>query len=370
MKKINLLLIMLAISLANHAQSNGETMKVETFTEYPSEIYGGSCAFYLNKSDKDKGCFFMVNDLCNTAYIKINGKMEVLKMENNSTESTIEYLNGLQKSFDDEVIRIENELRAKRGASRVSAVHRIRKNETQDALIEIFQQVQVPLIDLEEIRDPTDREFFRQLENIRNEIKSEEPPTLLKVFYKLIALSNLYNLEMSYSEIANLAILTQTLSNYESIISETDVRGVLFFLMKFIENYDSYQKEAYIRNGWVKGLSEEKKNDRLASIKKEIDNKVDGLFRLSSFSCGYEEYEESSLKESEERWKEYHENEPFIAENHICKVGHPAPKCRECQCKNWTYKEPVKCACWCLRKVDVPTKIMIPIEDAMKLYNT
>ena len=158
-------------------------------------------------------------------------------------ESTIEYLNGLQKSFDDEVIRIENELRAKRGASRVSAVHRIRKNETQDALIEIFQQVQVPLIDLEEIRDPTDREFFRQLENIRNEIKSEEPPTLLKVFYKLIALSNLYNLEMSYSEIANLAILTQTLSNYESIISETDVRGVLFFLMKFIENYDSYQKE-------------------------------------------------------------------------------------------------------------------------------
>ena len=94
MKKINLLLIMLAISLANHAQSNGETMKVETFTEYPSEIYGGSCAFYLNKSDKDKGYFFMVNDLCNTAYIKINGKMEVLKMENNSTESTIEYSNS------------------------------------------------------------------------------------------------------------------------------------------------------------------------------------------------------------------------------------------------------------------------------------
>ena len=94
MKKINLLHIMLAISLANHAQSNGDTMKVETFTEYPSEIDGGSCAFYLNKSDKDKGYFFMVNDLCNTAYIKINGKMEVLKMENNSTESTIEYSNS------------------------------------------------------------------------------------------------------------------------------------------------------------------------------------------------------------------------------------------------------------------------------------
>ena len=94
MKKVKLLLIMLAMSLANYAQSNDETMKVETFTEYPSEIDGGSCAFYLNKSDKDKGCFFMVNDLCNTAYIKINGKMEVLKMENTSTESPVKYSNS------------------------------------------------------------------------------------------------------------------------------------------------------------------------------------------------------------------------------------------------------------------------------------
>ena len=88
--------------------------------------------------------------------------------------------------------------------------------------------------------------------------------------------------------------------------------------------YDSYQ-EAYIRNGWMEGLSEEEKNDRLARIKKKIDNKVDGLFCLSSFSCGYEKYEESSLKECEENWKKYHDDEPFVAENHICKVGHPAP---------------------------------------------
>lgn len=94
MKKIKLLLILLAMSLANCAQSNNDSMKVETFTEYPSEIDGGSCAFYLNKIDKDKGCFFMVNDFCDTAYIKINGKMEVLKMKNNSTESTIEYSNS------------------------------------------------------------------------------------------------------------------------------------------------------------------------------------------------------------------------------------------------------------------------------------
>lgn len=57
MKKIKLLLIILAMSFVNCVQSKGDTMKIETFTEYPSEIDGGSCAFYLNKSDKDKGSF-------------------------------------------------------------------------------------------------------------------------------------------------------------------------------------------------------------------------------------------------------------------------------------------------------------------------
>lgn len=92
MKKIKLLLILLEMSLAVCAQSNNDSIKVETFTKYPSEIDGGSCAFYLNK--RDKGCFFMVNDFCDTAYLKINGKMEVLKMKNTSIESTVEYSNS------------------------------------------------------------------------------------------------------------------------------------------------------------------------------------------------------------------------------------------------------------------------------------
>ena len=158
-------------------------------------------------------------------------------------ESTIEYLSSEQKKFDDEVIRIENEIRADRGDSAVRAVHRVKKNENQDTLIKIFEQVKMPEINLDKIANPIDREFFRQLEEIRNEIKSEESPTILKVFYKLIALSNLYDLEISYKEIANLAILTQSISNYESFISDTNFRGVFFFLLGAIENYDPYQKE-------------------------------------------------------------------------------------------------------------------------------
>ena len=49
--------------------------------------------------------------------------------------------------------------------------------------------------------------------------------------------------------------------------------------------YDSYQEEAYIRNKWVEGLSDEDKKKRLDSIKKDRDSKVGQLFRLSSFTC-------------------------------------------------------------------------------------
>lgn len=186
-------------------------------------------------------------------------------------QSTIDYLNDLQNSFNREVIRVENEFRKERGARKVSAVHNVKKNEDQDTLIKIFNRVQVPVIDLDKIDDPTDKEFFIQLESIRNEIHSndpliaesenkgnaieqlsqdneseendKEPLTILKAFYKLISLSNLYDYELSYNEIANLAILTQTISNYETFISDTYFRGAYFFLKDAIENYDSYQNE-------------------------------------------------------------------------------------------------------------------------------
>ena len=132
--------------------------------------------------------------------------------------------------------------------------------------------------------------------------------------------------------------------------------------------YDSYQEKAYIRNGWVKDVPDKKDIEYLAIIKKKRDDRVGQLFKLSSFTCGFEENTESRLKESEETWKEYHEDEPFVPENHICRVGNPAPKCKECHCKHWTYEEPVKCACWSLSEPGIPTKVLIPIESVMKLY--
>lgn len=144
----------------------------------------------------------------------------------------------------------------------------VKDRHTQDELYELFEDFQMPIVDIEKITNPTDNEFFRHLDDIINEIKQkdsqtieeeteevprldeaesdekkEKPLTILDVFYKLVALSNLYDYELEYEEIANMALLTQTISNYETFISDNDFRGVIFFLKRSIENYDSYQKE-------------------------------------------------------------------------------------------------------------------------------
>ena len=172
-------------------------------------------------------------------------------------DSTKEYLCNLQDSYYNDVLDNEFAVAGKKGV-----IHNIKSRRDQDTLYEIFENLQMPIVDIEEITDPTDKEFFRQLEIIRDEINSndeseleslvgsddeseekKEPLTILKAFYKLLALSNLYDIELSYKEIANLALLTQTISNYESFIYETDFRGALFFLRRTIGDYDSYHKE-------------------------------------------------------------------------------------------------------------------------------
>lgn len=104
--------------------------------------------------------------------------------------------------------------------------------------------------------------------------------------------------------------------------------------------YDSYQPNALERNGHNKEV-----------WKTGVDNKLGLVHKLYSFTCGYEENPERKLKEAKEAWEEYKTvTDPFVPEDHICKVGCAALYCRQhgYAGKNWTYEEPVKCGCWAL----------------------
>lgn len=145
--------------------------------------------------------------------------------------------------------------------------------------------------------------------------------------------------------------------------------------------YDSYQEEAYRRHGWLKGLSKDRAKKKLDRIRQEREAKIGKVFRLYSFTCSYEDYEETRLKQEEGFWNATHRDEngnplPFIPEDHICKVGCPAKVCENAGRPSdfpWTYENPVKCACWAL--ADGKTmedfiedyKIYIPATELAKL---
>lgn len=93
MKRFKILFILFAVSFMAFAQSKSDSLKVETFTEYPSEIDGGSCDFYINQNDMNNNRLIMVNDLGQNAYLKINGKMETLLLTSYS-EKQMEYANS------------------------------------------------------------------------------------------------------------------------------------------------------------------------------------------------------------------------------------------------------------------------------------
>lgn len=77
--------------------------------------------------------------------------------------------------------------------------------------------------------------------------------------------------------------------------------------------------------------------------------KVNELYRLSQFSC------DSQDKEGDEH----------------CSPGCPKRRClEEGWAHNWTYEEPIKCACWYLREIEsVPKSVTISMEKALKLKN-
>lgn len=127
--------------------------------------------------------------------------------------------------------------------------------------------------------------------------------------------------------------------------------------------YHSLQINAMKRNGSCSAAIDTRRI--------QIEAQIDNIFKLQSFTCGYEEHLEYALKDAKERWEKYHDfiEEPFVEEEHICKVGCPAQRCvKNRTCAHWTYKEPVKCACWSLEPInELPTCVSIPMEDAVRL---
>lgn len=159
---------------------------------------------------------------------------------------TKRYLMELQENFENDVLKTEKEVYfeltgKKSRKKKFNGVF----TRNEDVLIKIFKRVNKPVVDLDLIEDTGDREFFTELEKLRENVFSsdeEDKLTILEVYYELLNLCGYFddlvinngNYEL---ELENLSKISRTIFNYESIISANDVRGLFFFLTNVIEGY-------------------------------------------------------------------------------------------------------------------------------------
>lgn len=159
---------------------------------------------------------------------------------------TKRYLMELQENFENDVLKTEKEVYfeltgKKSRKKKFNGVF----TRNEDVLIEIFKRVNKPVVDLDLIEDARDREFFTELEKLRENVFSsdeEDKLTILEVYYELLNLCGYFDdLVINNGdyelELENLSKISRTIFNYESIISANDVRGLFFFLTNVIEGY-------------------------------------------------------------------------------------------------------------------------------------
>ena len=157
----------------------------------------------------------------------------------NFTDSTKDYIRDLQETFEDDVSLLRNDLNPPKrgGPKKFSTTHK----EEENILIEIYQNISKPEIDLEKITDENDRAFFERLEFLRDQVFSKERPEILKVYYLILEMTDYFDdVESNINQVSNLAMITQMMSNYEEYISPNDIRGFYYFLKQSVINYGAY----------------------------------------------------------------------------------------------------------------------------------
>lgn len=165
---------------------------------------------------------------------------------------TKRYLMELQENFENDVLKTEKEVYfeltgKKSRKKKFNGVF----TRNEDVLIEIFKRVNKPVVDLDLIEDAGDREFFTELEKLRENVFSsdeEDKLTILEVYYELLNLCGYFDdLVINNGdyelELENLSKISRTIFNYESIISANDVRGLFFFLTNVIEGYGTLSSD-------------------------------------------------------------------------------------------------------------------------------
>ncbi|MEE1116831.1 ATP-dependent helicase, partial [Methanosphaera sp.] len=183
----------------------------------------------------------------------------------NLSEETCQILSDIEDKFEEDVIEAEynNENRLyKRGrAKNLKSMYTKYHGEKSTAL---FKEIlnSVPHFELNEqsrtdlmnmgITNVHDLDLFEKLYNYRQkyyESSEEDKDSLLSVYYKLLEISGLLkgrfddNNNINDRILNNLAIFTQTISNYMELVDEEDLNGLIWFILSNYDNYTSHTEK-------------------------------------------------------------------------------------------------------------------------------
>ena len=170
------------------------------------------------------------------------------------SDETKEILYALQDKFEAEVVETENRLWLedhKKGGMNTFAKVLGRDEELK---VRIFESVERPVLSNENLLDygitnPDDLEFFRRLNQFKDELYAEdvkfyERPTVLEVYLKLLTdITGFLNEDLILENeemIHNLSQITASLSTFCEVRFERDIRGAFWFIYRVIGSHEGY----------------------------------------------------------------------------------------------------------------------------------
>lgn len=174
----------------------------------------------------------------------------------NLSQETKDILNSVQDKFEADVIATEKDVYLEKmdKKSRVSTFSGV-LNRDDDIKAEIFRRVSRPIINYQNllkwgVSNTDDLTFFYLLEQIKNRYLDEdvdwkEKPSILDIYLELLTITDyldeeFINNDENKHQVENLALLSNTLFNYEQVRNPKDLSGAFWFLYHNIDEYGAY----------------------------------------------------------------------------------------------------------------------------------
>lgn len=177
----------------------------------------------------------------------------------NLSDETKEILNNVQDRFEREVIDTEKVV-YKEFTDKTSRVRKFSGvlNRDEEILVEIFNRVERPVLTMDNLEkygvtNTDDLTFFYLLNSIRDDYLDEDieynkRPTILDIYLRLLTITDYLDEEFINNQenkhiVENLALLSNTLFNYEQVRNPKDLSGAFWFIYHNIDEYGAFAEE-------------------------------------------------------------------------------------------------------------------------------